>query len=153
MPAPPPLAHPGIAKVRSSPLVVRRTVHLAAMPDGRWRDLLDSADVVSEGSTVPEGDRFVYYGSTSVLLLGQSSGGALPDADLGDLAVLVRADPHLRARVLRIARREASARAGSPLGTLRAEIDVAPRARGVAVLVEVVARLARGHARAGAEGR
>ncbi len=153
-PMDPRLVHaiPGIVKVRAPPLVEHRTVTLASAPAGRWRELLDAADVVSEGGTRPEGDRLVYYGSTSVLLLRRSAGGALPDAEVGAFCSLIRADPHVRLRVLRIAWREASARAPRPLGTLRAEIDVAPSARGVSLLVEVMARLSRGHARASLDG-
>jgi hypothetical protein len=141
-------ARPGLAKVRDAPLVARRSVDLCAALEGRWRELLEAADVVSEGRTQPEGGALVYYGSTSVLLLSRSAGGGLPDADVGALAAVVRADPHVRLRVLRIAHREAAARAGGPIGTLRAEIDVGASARGVALLVEVVARLSRGHLRA-----
>jgi hypothetical protein len=135
---------PGLAKVRAAPLVRRRTIELAGLMQGRWREIVDGADVVSEGRAEVEGDRLVYYGSTSVLLLRRSNGGELPDGDVALLAALLKADPHARLHVLRIARREAVSRAGSPLGTMRAEIDVAPSARGVALLVEVVARLPRG---------
>jgi hypothetical protein len=144
---------PGLAKVRAAPLVARRTIQLASASAGRWQGLVEDADVVSEGRTVPEGERLVYYGSTSVLLLGRSAGGELPDAELPALAALIGVDPHVRLRVLRVARREAEARAGGALGTLHAEIDVRPSARGVALLVEVVARLARGHLRAGGAPR
>jgi hypothetical protein len=144
---------PGLAKVRVPPLLERRTVLLSAASAGRWREIVEGADVVSEGRTRPEGERLVYYGSTSVLLLARAAGGELPDDEVASFAALLRADPHVRLRVLRIARREAAARAGGPLGTLRAEIDVGTSARGVSLLVEVVARLASGHLRAGAADR
>jgi hypothetical protein len=140
-----PLVCPGVVKVREAPLFQRRTVALYTMTAGRWSEIVEGADVVSEGRTDPDGDRLVYYGSTSVLLLRRSAGGELPDLEVDRLAALVRADPHVRLRVLRIARREAAARAGGPLGTLHAEIDVGASARGVSLLVEVMARLARGH--------
>jgi hypothetical protein len=138
---------PGLAKVRVAPLVQRRTVELSCASSGRWREIVEAADVMSEGSTRTEGDRLVYYGSTSVLLLRRSAGGELPDVDVQGLTALLRVEPHVRLRVLRIAHREAAARAGGPLSTLHAEIDVAASARGVALLVEVVARLARGDLR------
>jgi len=147
------LARPGLAKIRAVPLVAERTLHLSAASEGRWRRIVEAADVVSEGRTIPEGERLVYYGSTSVLLLRRSAGGELPDAQLPALTALIRADPHVRLHVLRVARREAEARAGGALGTLRAEIDVAASARGLSLLVEVVARLARGYLRAGASPR
>jgi hypothetical protein len=114
---------------------------------GPLRDVVEGADVVSEGGTKMEGGRLVYYGSTSVLLLRQSAGGTLPDQDVATLTAVLRRDPHVRLLVLRIAHREACARAGGPLGTVEAEIDVAESARGVSLLVEVVARLARGDLR------
>jgi hypothetical protein len=132
----------GLVKIRAAPLVQRRTVELAKILTGRWREIVDAADLVSEGSTRDEGEHRVYYGSTSVLLLRRSAGGPLPDAEVPVLSALLAKDPHVRLRVLRIAWREATARSGGTLGTLRAEIDVAAGARGVALLVEVVARLA-----------
>jgi hypothetical protein len=134
---------PGLAKVRTPPLVLRRSVELARASPGRWAELVDDADVVSEGRATPEAGRVVYYGSTSVLLLMRSAGGALPDAEIGPLARILACDPHVRVRILRVAAREARARAGGVLGTMRAEIDVSAGARGVLVLVEVVAHLAR----------
>jgi hypothetical protein len=118
-------------------------VDLVIVESGPLGDLVETADVVSEGRTEAEAGALVYYGSTSVLLLRRGAGGGLPDLEISALAALLRRDPHVRLRVLRIAHREATARAGGPLGTVRAEIDVSPSARGVALLVEVVARLAR----------
>lgn len=142
---PPPLRpHPGLVKVRGAPLVMHRHVSLIVAQHGPFRDIVEAADVVSEGRTEITGGRLVYYGSTSVLLLRKSAGGTLPDLEIDTLAALLRRDPHVRLRVLRIAHREATARAGGPLHTVEAEIDVAPSARGVSLLVEVVARLARG---------
>lgn len=132
--------HPGPVKVRAVPLVKRRRLDLLTVHQGPFRDIVDGADVVSEGRTEDDRGELWYYGFTSVVL----PRGRLPDVDVGALAEILRRDPHVRLRVLRIAHREAAARAGGTLGTLRAEIDVAPSARGVALLVEVVARLARG---------
>jgi hypothetical protein len=140
-------------KIRSVPLVQTRTISLTTAIAGRWQEIVERADVVSEGRTEIEDGRLVYYGSTSVLLLRCSEGGALPDVDVSMLAALLRRDPHVRLRVLRIAHREATARAGAPLGTLRAEIDVGAGARGVSLLVEVVARLARPEVRASSAER
>jgi hypothetical protein len=136
---------PGLVKIRAVPLVQRRQVALVSASAGRWEEIVDAADVVSEGRTEAEDGGLVYYGSTSVLLLRCSAGGALPDQEVEELAQVIRRDPHVRLRVLRIAHREATARAGGPIGTLRAEIDVSVVARGLSLLVEVVARLARRH--------
>lgn len=134
-------ASPGLAKVRAAPLVQRRRVELCTAQSGRWREILEDADVVSEGAVRAEDGVLIYYGTTSVLLLRSSSGGALPDLDVASLAAIVRLDPHVRLRALRIAHREASARAGSPIGVLRADIAVGAVARGVVISVEVTARL------------
>jgi hypothetical protein len=138
---------PGLAKVRAAPLFGRRNVALIVAHPGPLRDLVEAADVVSEGATRIEGGALVYYGTTSVLLLCRSAGGALPDDEASTMAGALGCDPHLRLRAVRIAHREATARAGGPLATLLAEIHVAPTARGVTLLVEVVARLARGDLR------
>ncbi|APR76351.1 Hypothetical protein A7982_01698 [Minicystis rosea] len=94
----------------------RRQVELVSAAAGPLGDIVEGADVVSEGRTEMEGGRLVYYGSTSVLLLQASAGGTVPDADAAALAAVLRRDPHVRLRVLRIAHREASARAGPRSG-------------------------------------
>lgn len=134
-------ACPGLAKIRAVPLVQRRSVELCTAHEGRWREILEAADVMSEGSARREGSLSVYYGSTSVLLPRRSEGGLLPDLDVASLAAVLRLDPHVRLRALRIARREASTRAGAPLGSLDAEIRIDEAARGVVIAVEVTATL------------
>jgi hypothetical protein len=134
-------AFPGLAKIRVVPLVQRRRVELCTAHEGRWREILDAADIVSEGSARAEGPLLIYYGSTSVLLPRRSAGGLLPDLDIESLARVLRLDPHVRLRALRIAHREAQARAGASMGTLSAEIQIKEAARGVIIAVEVTARL------------
>lgn len=136
-------ASPGLTKVRAVPLVQRRRVELCTAHEGRWREILDAADVMSEGKTRPEGAGFVYYGSTSVLLPRRSSGGHLPDPDVPSLAGILRLDPHIRLRALRIAHREAELRAGAPMRTLHAEIQISDAPRGVIITIEVTAHLHR----------
>ena len=145
-------AFPGLTKVRAVPLVQRRRVELCTAQSGRWREILDDADVVSEGAVRAEDGALVYYGSTSVLLPRLSAGGALPDLDLGALASVLRADPHVRLRALRIAHREAAARAGASLGVVRAEVAVTAAPRGVVIAIDVAARLARRAVRATSGG-
>lgn len=134
-------ASPGLAKVRSVPLLQRRRVELCTAHEGRWRDILDAADVVSEGKARVEESGLVYYGSTSVLLPQRSAGGLLPDLDVASFAGVLRRNPHVRLRALRIAHREAEARAGAPMHTLLAEIQIRGDARGVVICVDVTARL------------
>lgn len=108
---------PGLAKVRVPPLFQRRRLELVVGSAGRLQALLDEADVMSEGCTRQEGAALVYYGTTSLRVV-------LPlDASAPEhLERALALDPHLRIRALRVAHREASARATAPLGPLQAEI-------------------------------
>ena len=137
-------ASPGVVKIRDVPLVQRRWVELCATQPGRWREIVDGADVVSEGLSRTEAGELVYYGTTSVLLPCRGAGGVLPDLDVATLAALLRHDPHVRLRALRIAHREAGVRAGSPVGTLRADLVIAATARGVVISVDVMAKVPQG---------
>lgn len=136
-------AFPGLTKIRRVPLLQRRCVELCTISEGRWRDILEAADVVSEGSARLEGAALVYYGSTSVLLPRRSAGGVLPDVDVTALASVLRLDPHVRLRALRIARREAQSRAGAPMRTVLADMQVTEAPRGVVIAVDVSAHLMR----------
>lgn len=111
-----------------------KCIQLERLDANATRDWLDEASIVSEGG-LHDGTR--YYGSTYV---------ALRDAagmDARALAARVDADPHLRLRLLRVAHREASARAGSGLETMRAEIGIRASERGVAITIEVEADVVR----------
>lgn len=136
---------PGLTKIRSIPLVQRRSVELCTAHEGRFRDILDAADVMSEGQVSIEGGALVYHGTTSVLLLRRSHGGLLPDLDVDALSRVLRSDPHMRLRALRIAHREATSRAGSPIGSARSDLRIDPSARGVIISIEVSAPLRRPH--------
>src|SRR6185369_2413583 len=68
---------PGLVKIRSVPLVQRRSVELCTAHDGRFRDILATADVMSEGRVSLEDGILVYHGTTSVILLRRSHGGVL----------------------------------------------------------------------------
>jgi len=139
MSTPPRPHHPGLAKAGHGRLVRRRRLELVAAEDGPLREMIDAADVVSEGLAKPEGGGVVYYGSTSLLLLARSRGGTLPDPEIETMALVLAHDPHLRLRALRIAQREASFRARGDIGPLRAELEVRASAAGVVVVVDVVA--------------
>lgn len=121
------------------PLVSRRTVDLLQSTDYRWRELFESADVMSEGATRSEPEGAVYYGSTSVLLPRISKGGSIPDEEVDVLSRLLRGDPHARLRAVRIACLEAQLRAGDRLGPVRAELTVRRDPRGIRVDVDVEA--------------
>lgn len=127
---------PGLAKAAAVSLVRGKVVALIATIDGRVRDLLEGADVMSEGSVVHEGSSATYFGSTSVLLTPATAG-----VSLRDLSVVARCDPHLRTRVLRIARRETLARAVGMGDTARVELSVREHAGAVVMTVDVTMAL------------
>jgi hypothetical protein len=132
---------PELRKTRGLPLLRRRSLELWQSADYRWRELFESADVMSEGALRDELEGPVYYGSTSVLLLVESQGGCVPDAELDEIARALSADPHARVRAVRIACVEAQVRCAAPLGRVRAELFVRPSRRGIRVDVEVEARV------------
>src|SRR5262245_52627799 len=136
-------ARPGLTKIRGLPLLLRRRLQLVSTLDGRWRDLLEAADVVSEGKARQEGGALVYYGSTSILFTSAAvdHDGPAPKPTVAELARVLAHDPHTRLRVVRVARNEAAARAGAPLGSVRAEVAVRVSDDGLVVTVDVVARV------------
>lgn len=134
---------PGLAKTRRQPLVKQRQIQLWQSTDYRWREMFESADVISEGATRDEPDGTVYYGSTSILLALFSHGGAVPDQHLDAVTKVVSVDPHARVRAIRIACLEAQLRSGGPIGRVRAEVFVRTDPRGVRIDVEIEARVYR----------
>jgi hypothetical protein len=103
--------------------------------DYTWRELLEHADVVSEGAVRKELDGPVYYGSTSVLLVPSESGRKYSDAEMDTFAKLLAADPHARVRAVRIACLAAQLRA------VRAELTIRRDAHGVRLDIDVEARV------------
>lgn len=130
---------PGLSKTRALGLLERRTLTLLRSSDYRWRELFESADVMSEGACRDEPDGTTYYGSTSVLLPFTSKGGSVPDELGSEVAALIASDPHARVRAVRIACLEAQVRSRGPLGRVRAELFVRSTTRGIKVDVEVEA--------------
>jgi hypothetical protein len=142
---------PGLAKVRGLPLLRRRLVELWQAADYRWRELFESADVMSEGATREEPSGPVYYGSTSVLLQLSRRGLDLDENELEQIKRVIAADPHARLRAVRIACLEAQLRAGGPIGRVRAELFVRRDPRGVRLDIEVEARVFEERATRGAD--
>ena len=132
---------PGITKTRGQRLIEKRSVDLYRSTDYRWRELFESADVISEGATRLENEGPTYYGSTSIILLVRSRGGSVDDAELEEVSRLVGNDPHARTRAVRIACLEAQLRAGGPIGRVRAELFVRKHQNGVRIDVEVEAHV------------
>lgn len=132
---------PGLKKTGAAPLLHSRTLELLQSTDYGWRELFESADVMSEGATRTEPDGKKYYGSTSVLLPLISKGGRVPDAQADAIASVVARDPHARLRAVRIACVEAQVRSTAPIGRVRAELFVRRESRGIRVDVEVEANV------------
>lgn len=106
-------------------------------PDGRLRDLLEGADVISEGATEDAADGPMWYGSTSLIV-------PIPLADAPSRALFAEVaarDPHLRTRALRVAKREATIRAGAPLGRASCELRILPDSRGLRIDIDIQAPL------------
>ncbi len=125
---------PGLAKARPAPLVEEREALLVRGTDARWRSLFEKADLVTEGASRDEAQGRVWYGSTSLILLTEST-------NVAQLAAVASRDVHVRLRALRAARREACLRAPGRLGRLTCEIRVKTHPRGVRIDVEVQAPL------------
>ncbi|MBK6691033.1 MAG: hypothetical protein IPG50_02305 [Myxococcales bacterium] len=128
---------PGLTKTRGEVIGRTRAGALVRTSDVRWRELVDAADVMSEGSSRAEGDGLTWYGSTSLVV-------ELPEADeleRARLLVLAGKDPHLRLRVLRLAHSEASVRAPGALGRAHCELRAAADPRGLRIDVDVQAPL------------
>jgi hypothetical protein len=132
-------ARPGPKKVERLPIGGRRTCVLLQSVDYTWRELLERADVVSEGAVRKEVEGMVYYGSTSVLLVPTTHDQRYTDADIDILANLLTADPHARVRAVRIACLEAQLRAGCDIGAVKAELTIRRDARGVRIDIDVEA--------------
>ncbi len=127
------LAGPGLAKTRAPRLVVRVVRELHRVNLGALEALLATADVVSEGCLLDG----VWCGSTSVdLTLAEPLAPAQQRA--------LACDPHLRVHLVRMATREAGARAPAALGPVSTELSLRFEQRLVRIVVDVEAPL--GHA-------
>lgn len=128
--------------------------------------LFEEADTFSEGECVTEPadprrsdghERRVYYGSTSLrcpVVAVRARIEGLPAGEViapTELARVLLANPHARLCAVRIARREACARAGASLAVLHAELGarvlVEAGSVRLAIDVDVSAELARLHER------
>jgi hypothetical protein len=103
-----------LRKAGRAPLFVERTKRELATSDARWREILRVADVVSEGQVKDS----TWFGTSSIVLRAARI-GLVTDAALLEVASSCL---HLRARTLRVARREALFRAGRSLGPSQCEM-------------------------------
>lgn len=107
--------------------------------EGRWRELFEAADAISEGAAKEEGEgERVWYGSTSLIL-------ELPvETSLEDRAQLLavaQKDVHAHVHALRCAHREAQSRAPAMLGRVACELRFSDDPRGLRIDVDVQAPL------------
>lgn len=132
------MSRPGLSKARRPDWVTVRSSIRAHWP--RWRELLERADVVSEGAPREEGASRVWYGSTSLILPLTE----VPEAERSFLASFAERDVHVRLHAVRTARQEAAMRAPAGIGRAHCEIRVQNDARGIRIDVDVQAPLIEG---------
>lgn len=133
------LPRPGLHKARlAQPVEQRQVAYLRAFaPDVRRR--IDEASVLSEGAVRDEAEGPVWFGSTSLLV----ALAGVPAELRPSFITLLSRDLHARARVVRLAHREASLRAPSVLGRLQCEIRFEATSDAVRIDVDVQAPLIR----------
>ncbi len=106
--------------------------------EGRWRELFESADAISEGAAKDEPEGRVWYGSTSLIL-------ELPVEtsleDRAQLLAIAKKDVHAHVHALRCAHREAQSRAPGLLGRVTCELHFSEDPRGLRIDVDVQAPL------------
>lgn len=132
---------PTVAKTKQSALVELRARPLVRCSDYRWRELFETADVVSEGAVRDESAGPTYYGFTSILLKDRSHGGGYEDSERSNLFQLLALDPHARIRAVRIACLDAQLRARTALSSIHAEFTAVLEPRGICVAIEVEAQV------------
>jgi hypothetical protein len=106
--------------------------------EGRWRDLFECADAISEGAVKQEAAERVWYGTTSLIL------GLPVETSLEDRAFLLevaKKDVHVHVHALRCAHREAQSRAPGMLGRVSCELHFSDDPRGLRIDVDVQAPL------------
>ncbi len=131
-------AGPGLKKAHAPTLFRERWVRLVALTEGRVRDLVERADVLSEGGVRDEGGVPTYYGTTSIVLALEWTPEMAPEIVLHAL----RYDPHVRLRIVRIAHREAASRIVAATAAVHHEIAIELAPPRITITVDVVARLA-----------
>ncbi|MBX3217014.1 MAG: hypothetical protein KF850_33585 [Labilithrix sp.] len=129
---------PSLAKARAPKLVERRG-DMVRTVEGRWRELFESADMMSEGAAREErGGGRAWYGTTSLIL-------ELPVEtsleDRAELLAIAKKDVHAHVHALRSAHREAQSRAPAQLGRVACELHFSDDPKGLRIDVDVQAPL------------
>jgi hypothetical protein len=126
-----------VAKARA-PQLVERAGGFVRTSEGRWRELFESADVMSEGAAREEAGERVWYGSTSLILTLPTG---TPEDDRRFLLAVAEKDVHVHVHALRCAHREAQSRAPGMLGRVSCEIHFRDDPVGLRIDVDVQAPL------------
>ena len=128
---------PSIRKAKA-PELVEHGGPFVRTTEGRWRDLFNEADAISEGAVKDEKGERVWYGSTS-LILGLPV--ETPVEERAFLRALAEKDVHVHVHALRCAHREAQSRAPGMLGRTVCEVRFSEDPRGLRIDVDVQAPL------------
>jgi hypothetical protein len=128
---------PGLQKARPPSPIEERAVRYfrAFAPDVRRR--IEEADAVSEGAVRDDDEGPTWFGTTS-LVVGL---GGVPVELHSTFHTLLTRDLHARARIVRVAHREASFRAPGPLGRLECDVRFEASSGAVRIDVDVQAPL------------
>ncbi len=128
---------PGLRKARVPSPIEERAVRFfrAFAPDVRRR--IEEADAVSEGAVREDDEGATWFGTTSMLV----GLGGVPLELHPTFHVLLTRDLHARARIVRVAHREASFRAPAPLGRLECDVRFEATSGAVRIDVDVQAPL------------
>jgi len=128
---------PSIKKAKA-PVLVEHGGPFVRTTEGRWRDLFNDADAMSEGGVKDEKGERVWYGSTS-LILGLPVD--TPVEERAFLLALAEKEVHVHVHALRCAHREAQSRAPGMLGRTVCEVRFSEDRRGLRIDVDVQAPL------------
>ncbi len=128
---------PTVKKTRA-PGLVERSGERVRTTEGRWRDLFEDADAMSEGAVKEEGAERTWYGSTS-LILGLPVD--MPVEERAFLQAIAEKDVHVHVHAVRCAHREAQSRAPGMLGRIVCEVRFHDDPRGLRIDVDVQAPL------------
>jgi hypothetical protein len=131
---------PSIAKVRRPRALRRRDLTLFTLSDDALREIMSTADVVSEGKTSTTGAELRYDGTTSIQI-SFSQFETDPRVTRATIIEVIAACPHLRLRATRIAHREAASRAHGMLSTLSSATSVSVSNERIAIVIEVSGRV------------
>jgi len=128
---------PGLRKARPR-FYTEHPTGLVRTSEGRWRDLFQQADAISEGGVKHDAEGPTWFGSTSLILRFPAD---TPAHERTLLAQLARNDVHVRTHALRCARREAQSRAPAMLGRVACEVQIHEVAEGLRIDIDVQAPL------------